>query len=117
MSAHEDGGAAMRAAFEKWMSDDGEMPGSIRGENVIPGIDEIVAMLLSGQCTREQAIGWLNRHMELATETEGLRDHFAGLAMQAAADPKVAYGFTFDQRAEWAYQQADAMLTARSALK
>ena len=84
---------------------------------MIPGIDEIVAMLLGGQCTREQAIGWLNRHMELATETEGLRDHFAGLAMQAAADPKVAYGFTFDQRAEWAYQQADAMLTARSALK
>ena len=32
MSAHEDGGAAMRAAFEKWMSDDGEWMGSIRGE-------------------------------------------------------------------------------------
>ena len=29
MSAHEDGGAAMRAAFEKWMSDDGEWPEAI----------------------------------------------------------------------------------------
>lgn len=43
-----------------------------------------------------------------------LRDHFAGLAMQAAAtNPKGADGFTFDERANWAYQQADAMLTAR----
>ena len=32
MSAHEYDEAWMRAAFEKWMSDDGEWPGSIRGE-------------------------------------------------------------------------------------
>lgn len=35
-------------------------------------------------------------------------------AMQAAAtNPAGADGFTFEQRAEWAYQQADAMLAAR----
>jgi hypothetical protein len=45
-----------------------------------------------------------------------LRDYFAAKAMQAAAtNPAGADGFTFDQRAEWAYQQADAMLKARTA--
>lgn len=45
-----------------------------------------------------------------------LRDYFAAKAMQAAAtNPKGADGFTFEQRAQWAYQQADAMLKARAA--
>ena len=44
-----------------------------------------------------------------------LLDHFAGLAMQAAAtNEKGADGFTFAQRAEWAYFQADAMLKERA---
>ena len=43
-----------------------------------------------------------------------LRDYFAAKAMQAAAtNPTGADGFTFEQRAEWAYAQADAMLKAR----
>jgi hypothetical protein len=43
-----------------------------------------------------------------------LRDYFAAKAMQAAAtNPKGADGFTFEERAAWAYQQADAMLAAR----
>lgn len=43
-----------------------------------------------------------------------IRDYFAAKAMQAAAtNPKGADGFTFEQRAEWAYQQADALLAAR----
>jgi hypothetical protein len=43
-----------------------------------------------------------------------LRDYFAAKAMQAAAtNQKGADGFTFAQRAEWAYQQADAMMGAR----
>lgn len=43
-----------------------------------------------------------------------LRDYFAAKAMQAAAtNPVGADGFTFGQRAEWAYQQADAMLAQR----
>lgn len=45
-----------------------------------------------------------------------LRDYFAAKAMQAAAtNPVGAEGFTFHQRAEWAYNQADAMLDARMA--
>lgn len=43
-----------------------------------------------------------------------LRDYFAAKAMQAAAtNPTGADGFTFDERAKWAYAQADAMLEAR----
>ena len=44
-----------------------------------------------------------------------LRDYFAAKAMQAAAtNPTGADGFTFDERATWAYAQADAMLKART---
>jgi hypothetical protein len=44
-----------------------------------------------------------------------LRDYFAAKAMQAAAtNPTGADGFTFKQRAEWAYEQADAMLAERN---
>ncbi len=52
----------------------------------------------------------------LSHEELRLRDQYAGQAMQAAAtNPKGADGFTFEQRAEWAFQQADAMLKARRA--
>lgn len=45
-----------------------------------------------------------------------LRDYFAAKAMQAAATNETgANGFTFKERAEWAYLQADAMLKARNA--
>jgi hypothetical protein len=45
-----------------------------------------------------------------------LRDYFAAKAIQAAAtNPIGADGFNFEQRARWAYQQADAMLAARCA--
>jgi hypothetical protein len=51
-----------------------------------------------------------------ASENLSLRDHFAAKAMQAAAtNPTGAEGFTFEERARWAYQQADAMLKAREA--
>ena len=44
-----------------------------------------------------------------------LRDYFAAKAMQAAAtNPTGADGFTFAERASWAYQQADAMIAART---
>ena len=44
-----------------------------------------------------------------------LRDQFAVAAMQAAAkNPVGAGGFTFEERAKWTYQQADAMLVARN---
>jgi hypothetical protein len=43
-----------------------------------------------------------------------IRDYFAAKAMQAAAtNPAGADGFTFEERAQWAYLQADAMLKER----
>jgi hypothetical protein len=43
-----------------------------------------------------------------------LRDYFAAKAMQAAAtNPTGADGFSFEERARWAYAQAEAMLEAR----
>lgn len=56
------------------------------------------------------------RHGNAAQEGMTLRDYFAAKAMQAAAtNPAGADGFTFEQRAAWAYMQADAMLRAREA--
>lgn len=44
-----------------------------------------------------------------------LRQWYAGLAMQAAAtNPKGADGFTFQERAAWAFMQADAMIAEGS---
>ncbi len=44
-----------------------------------------------------------------------VRDYFAAMAMQAVAtNPTGAESFTFDERAKWAYQQADAMLKTRA---
>lgn len=40
---------------------------------MIPGIEEIIAGLLSGQFTKEQAQGWLTTHMQLGSMlAEGL---------------------------------------------
>lgn len=44
-----------------------------------------------------------------------LRDYFAAKAMHAAAaHPIYSDKFTFEARAEWAYQQAEAMIQARN---
>lgn len=55
-------------------------------------------------------------HADIRQEWYGVtvRDYFAAKAMQAAAtNPAGADGFTFQERARWAYEQADAMLAAR----
>ncbi len=83
---------------------------------MIPSVQDILSGLLSGSFTVAEAQNWIDQHIAISYETNDLRDHFAGLAMQAAAtNPKGADGFTFDERAVWAYQQADAMLKAREA--
>ena len=59
-------------------------------------------------------IEYNNNGINMAKQGMELRDYFAAKAMQAAAtNEKGADGFTFRQRAEWAYAQADAMLEAR----
>lgn len=59
---------------------------------------------------------WSDTQHLAGYEGMSLRDYFAAKAMQAAAtNPTGADGFTFEQRAKWAYKQADAMLKAREA--
>lgn len=82
---------------------------------MIPDINQIIDGLLSGQYSREQALAWLDQHMKLASESDDLRDHFAGLAMQACvADPNWRRGQEA-ATAETAYLMADAMMKARAA--
>jgi len=45
-----------------------------------------------------------------------LRDHFAGLAMQAYFTGDFQYPNTFNNHAEWAYCIADEMMEARCSL-
>ncbi len=61
---------------------------------------------------KEHGLNERSRHVQTGMS---LRDYFAAKAMQAAAtNPTGADGFTFEQRAEWAYKQADAMLAERA---
>jgi len=82
---------------------------------VIPIIEDILRMLLAGDIDQAQAQAWIDRHIELAAEVDGLRDHFAGLAMQGAfTSPIDSSAIGKDYIAEHAYLMADAMLKARA---
>lgn len=47
---------------------------------MIPGIEEILAMLAKGECTQEQALQWIGSHIDAATRDAALLDHFATTA-------------------------------------
>lgn len=47
---------------------------------MIPGIEEILAMLAKGECTQEQALQWIGSHIDAATRDAALLDHFASTA-------------------------------------
>ena len=62
-----------------------------------------------------QCVQYLNGNIAQHVAGMTVRDYFAAKAMQAAATNSVgAAGLTFAERANWAYQQADAMLAERS---
>ena len=82
---------------------------------MIPTIPSIVEMLRANECTAQQAIAWINAHIE----DSDLRDHFAGMAMQAL----IAKGMEeYAKRGmhgvplipKYAYEYADAMIKERS---
>ena len=82
---------------------------------MIPSIEDIVAGVEAGKYTTQQAIAWLNKHVELALGDD-LRDHFAGLAMQGTyTNPISATREEKAYIAQHAYAMADAMLKARTA--
>jgi hypothetical protein len=81
---------------------------------MIPTIEYILNGLLDGEYTLDQAINLMNNYVESA----GLRDHFAGLAMQGDIAGLSRHLHQYDGnelriKAEAAYLMADAMLEAR----
>lgn len=103
---------------------------------MIPGIEEILAMLVAGQCTQDQALQWMGRHIELATSDAALRDHFAttaaigrdtgGNMLPASAavvmgeeppvwteNPSKAMQWWCDAEARIRYLKAESMMKAR----
>ena len=89
---------------------------------MIPTIEDIVADLLAGTMTKEQAVHWLYQHMENAD----LRDQFAAQAVQGllanSGGPVQQNGMTGwnftnctpQNVAALAYEMANEMLEERS---
>ena len=83
-----------------------------------PTIEEIIAGVSTRQFTQLQAVKWLYQHIETSTDNDGLRDHFAGLAMQTMLTLCQQDDYGRDYLAHCAknsYLMADAMLKARTA--
>lgn len=84
---------------------------------MIPTIEQIIEDLLAGTISKQQAIGWLHQHAEGAAND--LRDHFASQALTGMLSyynretGDFHTNSSFQKNAEYAYAQADAMLTAR----
>jgi hypothetical protein len=76
---------------------------------MIPGIEDIVAGLIAGEYTQEQANAWLVQHAEGAANDR--RDMFAALAMQGY----VARGLLAHDAVAEAWAVADLMMEGRDA--
>lgn len=81
---------------------------------MIPSIDDIIAGLVSGDCTPEQAKGWIAQHITDAVAEGRTRDLFAAAALegQLATGIRIHAPAAVAQQC-WAY--ADAMLAAGAA--
>lgn len=76
---------------------------------MIPTIEEIIAGLLSGDFTKEQALAWLDQHIELAVDRFDCRSMFAAAALQG----RLAAGVRPPNKASLAtecFEYADAMV-------
>lgn len=79
---------------------------------MIPTIQTIIEDLLAGTIDKSQAINWLHAHADGSANE--LRDHFAGLAMQAySSDALCRRTATQKEIAASSYLIADAMLAER----
>jgi hypothetical protein len=84
---------------------------------MIPTIEDIFHALSRGEMTFDDAENLVRAHINLANDQDNMRDVFAGLAMNAnllnSSLPVSAEHAAL--HAKRAYQQADAMLKARTA--
>ena len=76
---------------------------------MIPTIEDILNGLLDGTYLLDKAVRMVEQHIE----TAGLRDHFAGLAMQGMLACPIQPQSGPQMYARDAYTIADAMLEAR----
>lgn len=81
---------------------------------MIPGIEEILRMFAQHEIDQQQALAWIERHLEMVSETEGMRDHFAAVAMQGICAHHDTWGLQVAGIGLKAYEIADAMLKART---
>jgi hypothetical protein len=79
---------------------------------MIPGIDEILAMLMNDEIDIEQANTWIRAHLARAEDTAHLRDLFAGLAMQGMLSKGTVDNENWVARK--AFEYADAMIEERN---
>jgi hypothetical protein len=89
---------------------------------MIPGIDDIIKMLLNNECSHTQALTWINGNIDMAVgdaNLKDLRDMFAAKAMQgmmADIESHIIYGNSRTAEQDVAlssYKMADEMLAAR----
>ena len=85
---------------------------------MIPSIDEIIAGLLSGQYTREQASAWLETHMQLSAETAPMSQEFPplGLAVDPSHGDAVTWNFPILHFGHGAIEVGDAVWNGLPAL-
>ena len=81
----------------------------------VPTIETIIEGLLSGEYTKQQAIGWLYQHVTAAAVDAGrcLRDEFAMAALTGLMTHTINITF-FQEDAAYCYNFADAMIDQRS---
>jgi hypothetical protein len=84
---------------------------------MIPAIEDIFQALSRGEMTFDDAENFVRAHINLVSDQDNMRDVFAGLALNAgllnSSLPVSAEHAAL--HAKRAYQQADAMLKARTA--
>jgi len=85
---------------------------------MIPSIEEIIAGLLSGAYTREQAGAWLETHMQLRAETASLSQEFPplGLAVPPEDGEAVTWNFPILHFGHGAIEVGDAVWNGLPAL-
>ena len=84
---------------------------------MIPAIEDIFHALSRGDMSFDDAEKFVRAHIALASDQDNMRDVFAGLAMNACLlNSSLPYSAeNAATHAKRAYQQADAMLKARTA--
>lgn len=81
---------------------------------MIQTIEDILRDLLIDQITLSKAVALIQTHIDTAIDADGLRDHFAGQAMEAMISGSWPDTQDRAEIAKRSYLMADAMMEARA---